>query len=207
MKQQNFERDLPDGYKLVKHINALNARLGIILNLICLAVLAVVIVIAFIPIILNDISLIDVYKEADFLERIVPLLATVAALFSYLVLHELVHGLAYKLLTGERLTYGISWSCAFCGVPNIYTYRKTALISVCAPLITFSAILIPLTIALYFVSPIAYVLSAIILGLHLGGCSGDVYVIYLLLKFKNKKALMRDTGPEQFFYLPKEENI
>lgn len=207
MKQQNFERELPDGYKLVKHINALNARLGIILNLICLAVLAVVIVIAFIPIILNDISLIDVYKEADFLERIVPLLATVAALFSYLVLHELVHGLAYKLLTGERLTYGISWSCAFCGVPNIYTYRKTALISVCAPLITFSVILIPLTIALYFVSPIAYVLSAIILGLHLGGCSGDVYVIYLLLKFKNKKALMRDTGPEQFFYLPKEENI
>ena len=120
-----------------------------------------------------------------------------------MVLHELIHGAAYKKLTGEKLTFGMSWSCAFCGVPNIFTYKRCALISVLAPFVIFSLIFIPLTVALYFVDTHYYLLSALLLGLHLGGCCGDLYVSLLLLfKFKNKKLLMRDTGPEQFFYLP-----
>ena len=56
--------------------------------------------------------------------------------------------------------------------------------------------------ALFFQSFI-FLIFAFIFGLHLGGCSGDLYVTYLFLtKFKNKKVLMRDTGPEQFFYVP-----
>ena len=128
-------------------------------------------------------------------------------MIGYIVLHELVHGIAYKIQTGEKLTFGISWSCAFCGVPNIYTYRRTAIVAVVSPFTIFTLLFIPILILLYCFSPLYYLLAAFIFGLHLGGCSGDLYVLYLLaVKFKDKKTLMRDTGPEQFFYIPDEKN-
>lgn len=199
MKEQNFERELPAGYVQVYHINAKDKKIGIVLNLIALAILAAVMLISAIPVMLAD--------GVDFSVRLIPLLVGYAVFFVsmilYIVLHEAVHGIAYKSLTGERLTFGLSWSCAFCGVPNIFTYRKTALIALAAPLVTFTVILLPVTVCLWFVHPLAYFASALILGLHLGGCCGDMYMILLLCtKFKQRALLMKDTGPEQFLYLP-----
>ncbi|MBQ8409682.1 MAG: DUF3267 domain-containing protein [Clostridia bacterium] len=200
MKTQNFERELPSGYRQVKYINAKDAKLGIIFNLVALAVLAVVIAVAWL--LLPDCGESCLVVE-DPVETLVALVVFLVAMVGYVVLHELVHGIAYKSLTDEKLTFGMSWSCAYCGVPNIYTYRRTALISLVSPLIVFSAVFIALTVALYFVSPIYYLMSAFLLGLHLGGCSGDIYCTLLFLfKFKDKRTLMRDTGPEQFFYVP-----
>ena len=80
------------------------------------------------------------------------------------------------------------------------------LIAVLAPFVTFTLIFIPLLIILYTVSPIYYFVMAFVFSMHLGGCAGDLYVSYLLLtKFKDAKTLLRDTGPEQFFYVPGEE--
>ena len=111
----------------------------------------------------------------------------------------------YITIYSPSTSIGLSWSCAFCGVPKVYTYRKTALIALVSPLIVFSVVLIALTVALYFVSPIYYLMSAFLFGLHLGGCCGDIYVTLLFLfKFKDKRTLMRDTGPEQFFYVIEE---
>ena len=46
-----------------------------------------------------------------------------------------------------------------------------------------------------------------ILGMHLGGCSGDAYVTLLLwTKFKDKRTLIRDTGPVQYIYVPERES-
>ena len=44
---RNFERELPDGYRQAKYINAKNAKFGIIFNLIALIVLAIVVIAAF----------------------------------------------------------------------------------------------------------------------------------------------------------------
>ncbi len=86
-------------------------------------------------------------------------------------------------------------------MPNVYTYRKTALISVSAPLIVFTLILIPIVAIFYFTNVVYYFIFAFVLGLHLGGCVGDIYVMYLLaIKHKSKKTLMRDTGPEMTIY-------
>lgn len=203
MKNKNYETDLPRGYKEVLHIDAKNTKTGIVMNLVALLVLVVVIAVAYVPLSLNgtDLSFGEFYA-VDSIDRLIVMFVFCAVMFGYIVLHEHVHGIAYKILTGEKLTFGISWSCAFCGVPNIYTYRKTAIISSAAPLVVFSVIFGLVTLALYFVSPVYYVLSAVVFGLHLGGCSGDMYIIFMLLKHKNSKALMRDTGPEQFLYLP-----
>ena len=199
MKEKSFEKELPSGYRQVIYLNAKEFKLGVILNLVAFAVIAVVMVIAF-----GVFYLLGGAPTAFSLNPLMTLALSFAAFFAYIILHELTHGAVYKLMTGEKLTFGMSWSCAFCGVPNIYTYRKTIGRSVAAPLILFSVILIPLTVILYFVHPMLYFVSALLFGYHLGGCSGDIYVLILLAKYKDKRLLVRDTGPEQFFYLPDE---
>ena len=95
------------------------------------------------------------------------------AIIAYLVLHELVHGAAYKFLTGQKLTFGITLSVAFCGVPEIYVYRRASLIAVLAPFVVFTL----LGVVLLAVFPGAWTrfFLLIFLGLHIGGCSGDLY--------------------------------
>lgn len=120
----------------------------------------------------------------------------------YIVGHELVHGIAYKSLTKEKLTFGVSLTCAFCGVPKIYTYRKTALIAILSPLITFTIILVPLMVITYGINIYLYTIVAVLFSGHLGGCVGDIYVAFLfLIKYRSNKTLMNDTGPKMTFYV------
>lgn len=206
MKQeQNFERELPSGYRQAKYVNAKNAKFGIIFNLIALLVFAVVMVVAVLLLLgKEDFSFVEDVFMNDYYFLALFVFSTVM-LGGYIVLHELVHGIAYKALTGEKLTFGISWSCAFCGVPHIYTYRRTAIISLVAPFAVFTLLLLSLLILFYFISPMCFIFCAAIFGLHAGGCSGDLYVLVLFLfRFRDKRTLMRDTGPEQYFYVPQE---
>ena len=198
---KNFERELPEGHKQAMYINATNAKFGLLFTIISLVVLAVVLFIAIIPIVKNDMG--SALFESVFDRYFLNVSVALISMALYIVLHELTHGLFYKFVTREKLTYGMSWSCFYCGVPKIFVYRKAAMISAAAPLVIFTLILIPLTIYLYFVNLALYLIFAFLLGIHLGGCCGDAYVILLFLfKFRDKGTLVRDTGPEQFFFVP-----
>lgn len=193
---KNYELNLPDGYIEAFKIDALNKKFGIIFNLISFVVLLLVLFLA--SLFINP----DELYNNEPHHVLIGLAVFMLTMVLYVVLHEIVHGIAYKALTKQKLTFGLSWSCAFCGVPNIYTYRRTSLIALLAPFITFSIILIPLTAFLYFINPLVFLGSSFILGLHLGGCSGDIYMsILLLTKFKEKDTLINDTGPKQTIYV------
>lgn len=204
MNNRSFERELPEGYVEAKHIDAKSKLLGLVMNLVALVIFFAVMVVAVVFFALG-------LKSNTFqtLTPEIPALMAASWIFVismlvYIVLHELVHGIAYKILTGEKLTFGISWSCAFCGVPSIYTYRRTAIISSAAPLAVFSAILLPLSVVFLFVNPLYYFLSAMLLAAHLSGCVGDCYVLLLLhTKYKSPDILIRDTGPAQSIYIKK----
>lgn len=194
MNEQNFERELPKNYRLVKTIDAKNIKLGIIFNVLAIVIFFAVFIIAFIPMIINT-------EKLEVLTGIEVFLGIIGT-FVYMVLHELVHGIAYKIKTGVNLTFGISWSCAFCGVPKIFTYRKPALFAVLAPLVVFTVIFIPLLIVTYFYNPSLYLTLLFIFGMHLGGSTGDAYVVILLLtKYKDDTTLMNDTGPKMTFFI------
>ena len=212
MEHLSFERELPEGYCEKKHVNAKSFGFGLVMNLIGLAIFAA----ATVPLVL----LLNIRQNAIADHSFIVIASAYAGVFMsliYIVLHELVHGWAYKRKTGERLTFGMSWSCAYCGVPNVYTYRSTALFAVLAPFVFFSIVMIligAVSFAVYAcaaaegvinVAMVIYIANAVVFGLHLGGCSGDLYVTWLLLtKFKDSRALMRDTGPEMFLYLPEQ---
>lgn len=121
-------------------------------------------------------------------------------------MHELVHGITYKIFTGSKLTFGLTLTVAFCGVPDIYVRKKASIAALIMPFTVFSIIFIALIIGLWFVSPLYGILSGAIFAIHLGGCVRDLHwTLLYLTKFKHCNTLMRDTGPKQWLYIPKSE--
>ena len=123
-----------------------------------------------------------------------------AILIAYIIGHELTHGLAYRLMTRHRITFGISAASATCGVPDIFVYRKAALIALLSPFLLFTAIfLIPCFLC---TGVLDRFYAFLLLALHLGGCAGDLYNVFLyLVWFRSPDTLMLDTGPRQTFYV------
>jgi len=200
---KNYETELSENYKLVYTIDANNKKVGVVLNLIALAVILVSVVIACV-IIRLDFSLL--FNEEVGLANIIRFAVFIAVMIVYIILHELVHGAAYKIMTKRKLTFGLTFTVAFCGVPDIYVYRKTALIAVLAPF----AVFLPIFTALPFLlsDPIEKVLASFLWGMHVGGCSGDLWVAgVLLFKLRDKSVLMNDTGPKQTFYAINEHAV
>ena len=197
MEGKTFERELPGGYKIATVMDASKGRFAVVFTLISLLFLIVAVAAMALPFVFEPEDIDDLpYLSVSFLIGMV-------ASFVYIVLHELVHGAAYKRLTGEKLTNGFTFTCAYCGVPKIFTYRRTALIAVLAPFVLFSLILIPALVVAYYVSFGLYLALGVLFAMHFSGCSGDVYVAALLLfKYKDARVLMNDTGPKMALLVP-----
>ena len=193
-----FERGIPDGYRLVKHIDATKGKDAIVFNVVALLIYVLIYALAFLPFLVSG------KDVGNFLSSFVTSFAiALIPTLLYVVLHELTHGFVYKRDTGEKLTFGLTLTCAFCGVPHIYTYRRPVRRASIAPFALFTAILLPLTVLFYFIDPTLYFASAFLFATHFGGCAGDLYVFFLTsFRYKDDRLLVKDTGPEQFFYLP-----
>ena len=193
----NFEYQLPEKYTEIFSVDATDKKTAVILNLAAGVLMFLTGFIGYrwlMPV--HFMRETPLWKELLFL----------AALFLYIVLHELTHGAAYKLLTRQKLTYGFTLSVAYCGVPHIYVYRRTAIISLLAPFVTFTILFAILTLMLQDVY--SKYLAWLLLSMHIGGCAGDLYdTLLYLFKLRNPETLMKDTGPKQTFYLPEKLQI
>ena len=196
---KNFERELPKGYKLAKCIDVKSGSksVWIVMLLSLVFVIPGCIFIALALIFKSD----EISKAYD-KSPIAFLMVVLLGYLLYIILHELEHGRVYKKLTGEKLTFGINPLCAFCGVPKIFTYRKTALKAVSAPLILYSAIFTVLILSTLFVFPLFSFGVSILFAFHLSGCAGDIYVIWLFKKqYTDNTVLMNDTGPTMSLFV------
>ena len=189
--KKTFESTLPEGYREALLIDADELKFSILMNLTALALMIVILVIVLPMLRLPSFSVFFSFSK---------LLLPVLLLFAYIVGHELVHGIAYKLLTGQKLTYGFKLTVAFCGVPDIYVYRRTALVSLLAPFTVFTLLFGGLTMFLH--DPAWRVVFAFMLAIHIGGCVGDLYdTLLYLFRCRSPDTLMNDTGPAQTFYV------
>lgn len=196
---ENYYKELPEGYREAKVVDAKAKKTSVVFTLSSFVLTAAVLL----PILLTFGSLRALFEEYGRKRMLIADAVFLICVVSYIVLHELVHGAAYKAMTHQKLTFGLTLTVAFCGVPDIYTSRKTALVALLAPFLTFSAILIPLTIWFYSFNMLYYLLSGILFAVHFGGCIGDLYMTALLLfKYKDPRTLINDTGPKQTIYLP-----
>ena len=197
----HFYRELPEGYALVREVDAIqNKKIAIGMNIAALVLMLAALAAGF----WLRFGVMDGTIEGTLdLPHTWPfLLGYLGSMLLYMVLHELLHGVVYKALTGEKLTFGLSWSCAYCGVPHIYVTRRTALLALLAPFTVFTVLLLPL---IFVWNGAPAILSLLLFATHFGGCAGDLYVTYLLLFRLKGDLLMQDTGPKQSFYLKKSE--
>ena len=187
---KNYEKELPDGYKEVCSLDAASVKVGVIFSIVAL-VITLLIAVPMCYILLSK-------GNFEFSIRPSTLLLLSGSMLLYIVLHELTHGAAYYLLTHQKLTYGFTLSVAFCGVPNIYTTKRTALISLLAPFVVFNVVFL---LGVFLCPELEYkLMSAVLFALHFGGCVGDLHATYLLLFKLKGDILMKDTGPKQTYY-------
>ena len=193
MKRRSFEEALPEGYVLRLTVDFQEKKPAILMNLAALAVMIVLDVLFWL--------LIQPWEAflAAPLISLLKMLAFMLVVPVYMALHELLHGAAYKLLTGRKLTFGLTWSAAYCGVPDIFVYRSAALVALLAPFVVFTVVF--LLAVLLIADPVSRYMAAFLLATHLGGCVGDLYDTGLyLFRFRDPDTLMQDTGPKQTFY-------
>jgi hypothetical protein len=198
-KLNNYYKELPEGFIEDYTIDAKKRSTAISLNLVGFVLAVVVILICYV-------IKFDTYPSTDGLNGFeVPLVLLVFAVsvVIYMVLHELTHGLVYKLLTKQKLTFGFTVSCAYCGLKQGFVNKKTAIIAMLAPFV-IHGIWMLLLIAL-LPANIWVAMLVILFGSHFGGCIGDLYdAIILIVKYHNKQVLLSDIGPKQIFYVRNE---
>ncbi|MCH5152033.1 MAG: DUF3267 domain-containing protein [Clostridiales bacterium] len=208
---KTYEKELPQGYVEAKVVDAKSKKVGIIFSLIALVVTVATLVITWFALFGQyDESFWEIGEKYLVLENpfanIARLAILIVAIPLYIILHELVHGIVYKLLTRQKLKFGLTFTVAYCGVPDIYVYRTTALLSLLAPFIVFLPVFI---VPMFFLkNNLDIFLFAVMLGQHVGGCVGDLYDTALYtFKFRSPDTLMRDTGPKQTFYVKQSSEV
>ena len=196
---ENWFAELPEGYREEKVIDAKSGKTAFVLTLLSFVLTAMPLV----PVLILSGGIRNMVESYGRSSAMLAVAVLLVGMVSYIVLHELVHGAVYKALTHRKLTFGFTLTVAFCGVPDIYTSRRTALEATAAPFVVFTLVLIPLTLVMYNVSRLYFLVSGFLFSLHFGGCVGDLYLIILLLfRYRNPRTLMNDTGPRQTIYLP-----
>lgn len=194
---ENYFKELPEEYVVDKVIDAKGDMKVKVLFTIGSFVLFGLVFACFIPYLIKNFP-----TEMVRNEMVLSWLLLMISMLLYIVLHELTHGIFYKIFTKEKLTFGLTLTVAYCGVPNLYLKKIPAVVSAIAPFVVFSIVF---GIPLFFISNYLYfTVLAILFAAHISGCIGDLYCVMLLLfKYKGKDVLVNDTGPKQTFYIKK----
>jgi Putative zincin peptidase len=118
------------------------------------------------------------------------------------VVHELIHGLAYQLF-GYHVTYGASLQlmAAYAGAFGQWQRRDHNIVVALAPLLVLTALLLPL---LASSSPTLVLVGFTALLFNTGGAVGDLYLAGRLLRLP-RAALLYDVDPQtMLIFLPAE---
>ena len=198
--KKTYESTLPEGYVAVKVIDAKKQKTTIALNLGAIAVFLCSFFLGLWLLFPGGFDFSTLFST----KAIFPEIIFLCSMLLYVVLHELIHGLVYKVFTKQKLTFGISWRFAYCGVPNIYVYRKISILALMGPFTVFTVLMVPFFFVFRY--PLTLFLLLTLFSIHLSGCVGDLYdFVLLLFFFRRKDLLVLDDGAKQTFYVPKKK--
>jgi len=119
----------------------------------------------------------------------------------YIFAHEIVHAIVYKFYTKEKVKFGFHGMAASASVPGVYFYKKPYLTIGLAPFIVFTILFI---VPIFFLNGVDLLLLFLLIGTHIGGCIGDFFVSFKLLKYPDN-TLIEDMGPSMRFYVETEK--
>ena len=185
----NHEK-LPKGYHKIDSLDLEDKKVRRRVNLLAM-ILAIAIALAGAQICPPD------ETAAALLSKPWVLLALLAVLFAYMVLHEVVHGAFIRIFTGTKPVYGMKSIYLYAG-SKAYMDRRSHVITTLAPAVIFGLIFAVLAAVL----PGEWFWPALILQIaNIAGSAGDFYSVYRELRMQ-KNILIQDLGTSIKFYAP-----
>ncbi|WP_435179928.1 DUF3267 domain-containing protein [Halorussus sp. AFM4] len=118
-----------------------------------------------------------------------------------IVVHELVHGLVYRLL-GYRVRYGVALNmgAAYAAAFGQFQTRRDNLVVALAPLVAFTVVLTPL-----LAGPLPVALAAfLVLVVNTSGAIGDLYLSWRLLRMPEDALLYDVDIRHSYIFYPEE---
>jgi len=116
-----------------------------------------------------------------------------------IVVHELIHGLAYRIL-GYRVSYGIYWKLGFyTAALRQFQQRDHIIASALAPLVLLSVVMLPmLAIRNNLVVEVAF----IVLLVNTSGAFGDLYLTWRLSRIPRRTLAYDTDSSHSYVYEP-----
>jgi hypothetical protein len=129
----------------------------------------------------------------DLLSMVITVLATT-------LVHELVHGAAYRLL-GYRVTFGVSGHllAAYAAAFDQWQTRDHNLVVALAPLVVLTAILVPVLAAR---NRVLVLVAVTALMMNTAGAVGDMYLVWHLLRMPRATLLYDIDAKTMLVYQP-----
>lgn len=185
---------LPEDYGEIYSLNLQkDKRAAIIVNLLALAIAAVMAVSMnfFVPVT----SFFDM--SGGIVRYFLRLAALIVLMVLYMVLHEMVHGIAMKLCGTKRVKYGFTGLYAFAGSEDYYD-KKSYIFIALAPIVLWGTVLAAVN---FFVPTEWFWIVYMIQLINISGAAGDLFAA---VKFSRmpKNILIQDSGVSmRVFYI------
>lgn len=128
------------------------------------------------------------------------LLVFVVCIYPYFGVHELLHGVVYKLASGQPVKIRFSLTGAACLLPEGYVSGSVACICTAAPLVILGIGLLLGSLTAAIRGNWLWLSCALLLVLHLLGCRSDIHLLKQLGKYRRDSIWVRDSGAQQRIY-------
>lgn len=189
--KKTIERALPREYKQIEKIDY--ERKGISRILVNLATilpgLAMILVAA-------------VHNNYRLLEIMAAVLIALLFILVYIPIHEGVHGLAFRIMTGEKPTYkmDIKTGTFVCYFKDLYVYAKAEIRCALAPFLSLSLILFAGYMFLFSGGNVLMLTCGIIMMFHIFCCRGDLILTKQIILQRDKNLLIKEEEGTPLFY-------
>ena len=189
---------LPDGYREIYSVDLQKDRkVALLVNLLAFVIAALLIVPACFIVPIS--TLFDTAEGMT--GYLVKSLSLIVLMILYMVLHELVHGIAMKLCGTQTVKYGFTGMYAFAGSSDYYGKRAYIFIAL-APVVLWGIVL---TFICAVVPAEWFWLVYLIQVINLSGAAGDLFVTVRFLRFP-KDILVRDHGVGMSVYSAEQQS-
>jgi len=192
---------LPEGFSLYRTIDLNTGKRKLWLNLASLPIFAALVVPAvFVVPLRTQVPYVPYPYDAigrHLAVELLYLLAFMASSIGVLLVHELIHGLCFRYIAGGRPTYGHKLPFfLYAACENRYICRKHYFVATLTPFAAITA----LCAALCALAPQTWFwVPYYVLAMNAAGCTGDIYVAWLLLRMP-KDVLVIDSGTVMQIY-------
>lgn len=185
---------LPDGYSLYRNIDLNTDNIKTAVQVAAFVTLAVMVVPAGIAV---PPWRTQAFVPLSLLSVAYLLLFVAVSVFGYMLLHELVHGICFRVFGGGKARYGNQLPSYLYAASDRYIAKSRYVLIGLAPLVVLTILF---SIACVLVPQSWFWIPYFALTSNVAGCAGDVYVCLFVLPRVPNDALVLDSGVAMEIY-------